>query len=101
MTGITKQDLLAQIQDPKIKAIVTALGKDTDEMIGILYSLLLAAYKAQQRINQDLPPGQNLQSVTGPVIQQQTEPDGTTSVAKTISLRVKSLISEETAPFVG
>jgi hypothetical protein len=101
MTGITKQDLLAQTQDPKTKAIVTALGKDTDEMISILYNLLFAAYKAQQRINQDLPAGQNLQSVTGPVIQQQTEPDGTTSVVKTISLRVKSLISEETAPFVG
>lgn len=101
MTGITKQDLLAQIQDPKIKATVAGLGGDTDEMTSLIFAVLQAAYKAQQRINQDLPPGQHLQSVTAPVVQQQTDADGTLYVAKTISLRVRSPISEETAPFVG
>jgi hypothetical protein len=101
MTGITKQNLLDQIQDPKTKAIIAGLGSDADEMTGVLFTALLAAYKAQQRINQDLPPGQNLHSVTAPVVQQQTEADGSLSVVKTISLRVKSLISEENAPFVG
>lgn len=101
MTGIIKQDLLAEIQDPKMKAIIAGLGSDTDEMTGVLFTALLAAYKAQQRINQNLPAGQNLQSVTAPVVQQQTESDGSLSVVKTISLRVKSPISEETAPFVG
>jgi len=101
MPGITKQDLLAQIQNPKMQAIIAGLGSDADELTGVLFTVLLAAYKAQQRINQDLPPGQNLQSVTAPIVQQQTEADGSLSVVKTISLRVKSPISEETAPFVG
>ena len=101
MVGITKQDLLAQIQDPKMQATIAGLASDADEMTGVLFTALWAAYKAQQRINQDLPPGQNLQSVTAPVVQQQTEADGSLSVVKTISLRVKSPISEETAPFVG
>jgi hypothetical protein len=101
MTGISKKDLLAQIQDPKMQTIVAGLGSDADEMTGVLFTVLLAAYKAQQRINQDLPPGQNLQSVIAPVVQQQTEADGSFSVVKTISLRVKSPISEENAPFVG
>jgi hypothetical protein len=38
-------------------------------MTSVLFAALLAAYKAQQRINQDLPPGQNLNSVTAPVVQ--------------------------------
>lgn len=101
MTGITKQDLLAQIQNPKVQAIVAGLGSDTDEMTGTLFLLLQAAYKAQQRINQDLPAGQNLQSVMAPVVQQQTAADGSLSVVKTISLRVQSPISEETTPFLG
>lgn len=101
MIGITKQDLLAQIQDPKTKATVAGLGSDTDEMTSVMFAILLAAYKAQQRINQDLPPGQNVQSVTAPVVQQQTDADGGLYVVKTISLRVRSPISEETAPFVG
>lgn len=101
MAGITKKELLAHIQDPKIQAIVAGFGSDSDEMTGLLFAVLQAAYKAQQRLNQDLPPGQNLQSVIAPVVQQQTEADGSLSVAKTISLRVKSPISEETAPFVG
>jgi hypothetical protein len=101
MTGITKQDLLAQIEDPKTKATVAGLGSDTDEMTSVLFAALLAAYKAQQRINQDLPPGQNVQSVTAPVVQQQTDAGGGLYVVKTISLRVRSPISEETAPFVG
>ena len=101
MTGVTKKELLAEIQDPKLQAIVTALGSDTDEMISVLYPILQAAYKAQQRINQNLPAGQNLQSVIAPVVQQQTAADGSLSVVKTISLRVQSPISEETTPFVG
>ena len=101
MTGITKQELLAQIQDPKIKTIIAGLGGDGDEMTSVLFVALQAAYKAQQRINQDLPPGQNLNSVTAPVVQQQTDADGSLYVVKTISLRVRSPISEETSPFVG
>lgn len=101
MTGIRKQELLAQIEDPKTKATVAGLGSDTDEMTSILFAALLAAYKAQQQINQDLPPGQNVQSVTAPVVQQQTDAKGGLYVVKTISLRVRYPISDETAPFVG
>jgi len=101
MTGISKQDLLAQVQDPKTKASVAGLGNDNDEMTSLLFTALLAAYKAQQRINQDLPPGQNLNSVTAPVVQQQTDADSGLYVVKTISLRVRSPISDETSPFVG
>jgi len=101
MTGISKQALLAEIQDPQAKAIIAGLGNDDTEMISVLFTTLQAVYKAQQRLNQNLPPGQNLQSVTAPVAQQQTEADGSLSVVKTISLRVKSSISEETTPFVG
>lgn len=101
MAGITKQNLLAQIEDPKTRATVAGLGNDTDEMISVLFVALGAAYKAQQQINQDLPAGQNLQSVTAPVVQQQTDADGNLFVVKTISLRVVSPISTETAPFVG
>jgi hypothetical protein len=49
MTGISKQDLLAQVQDPKTKAIIAGLGSDGDEMTSVLFTALLAAYKAQQR----------------------------------------------------
>jgi hypothetical protein len=101
MTGISKQDLLAQVQDSKAKATIAALGSEGDEMTSLLFIALMAAYKAQQRLNQDLPPGQNLNSLTAPVVQQQTGPDGGLYVVKTISLRVVSPISEETAPFVG
>jgi hypothetical protein len=101
MTGISKQDLLAQIQDPKTKATIAGLGNEGDEMTSVLFTALLAAYKAQQRLNQDLPPGQNLNSVTAPVVQQQTDADGGLYVVKTISLRVRSPISDETSPFVG
>ena len=101
MTGITKQELLAQIQEPKTKAIIAGLGSDGDEMTGILFVALQAAYKAQQLINQNLAPGQNLNSVPAPVVQQQTEPDGGLYVVKTISLRVKSAISEDNLPFVS
>jgi len=101
MTGISKQDLLAQVQDPKTKAIIAGLGNDGDEMTSLLFIALQAAYKAQQRLNQDLPSGQNLNSLTAPVVQQQTGVDGGLYVVKTISLRVISPISEETAPFVG
>jgi len=101
MTGITKQDLLAQIQDSKTKTAIANLGTEDDEMTGLLFAALHAAYKAQQRINQDLQPGQFLQSVTAPVVQQQTDPNGGLFVLKTISLRVTSPISDETAPFLG
>jgi hypothetical protein len=101
MTGITKQDLLAQIQDTKTKTILAGYSSDSDEMTSVLFAALLAAYKAQQRINQDLPPGQNLNSVTAPVVQQQTDADGGLYVVKTISLPVRSPISDETSPFVG
>ncbi|MEG4634767.1 hypothetical protein QUB56_35375 [Microcoleus sp. AR_TQ3_B6] len=101
MTGISKQDLLAQVQDPRTKAVIAGLGNDGDEMTSLLYTALLAAYKAQQRINQDLPPGQNLNSLTAPVVQQQSGSDGSLYVVKTISLRVTSPISDEVAPFVG
>jgi len=101
MTGISKQDLLAQVQDPKTKATLAGLGSDADEMISVLFSALLAAYQAQQRVNQDLPPGQNLNSVTAPVVQQQTDANGDLYVVKTISLRVRSPISDETAPFIS
>jgi hypothetical protein len=101
MTGISKQDLLAQVQDPKTKATLAGLGSDGDEMTSVLFAALLAAYQAQQRVNQDLPPGQNLNSVTAPVVQQQTDANGGLYVVKTISLRVRSPISDETAPFIS
>jgi hypothetical protein len=101
MTGISKQELLAQIQNPKIKAVIAGLGNDSDEMTSLLFTALQAAYKAQQQLNQDLPPGQNINSLTAPVVQQQIGTDGGLYVVKTISLRVVSAISEETAPFVG
>ena len=101
MTGISKQDLLAQVQDSKIKAIIAGLGNDGDEMTSLLFIALMAAYKAQQRLNQDLPPGQNLNSLTAPVVQQQTGADGGLYAVKTISLRVISPISDEISPLVG
>ncbi len=101
MTGISKQDLLAQVQDPKTKATIAGLGNDGDEMTSVLFMALQAAYKAQQRLNQDLPPGQNLNSVAAPVVQQQTDANGELYVLKTISLRVRSPISEEISPFIG
>jgi hypothetical protein len=101
MTGISKQDLLAEVQDAKTKAIIAGLGTDSDEMTSLLYTALLTAYKAQQRLNQDLPPGQHLNSLTAPVVQQQSNPDGGIYVVKTISLRVVSLIADETSPLVG
>jgi hypothetical protein len=101
MTGISKQNLLDQVQDAKTKAALTGLGNDGDEMTSILFTALQAAYKAQQRLNQDLPPGQNLNSVTAPVVQQQTDTDGELYVVKTISIRVRSPISAEIAPFVS
>jgi len=101
MTGISKEDLLAQIQNPKIKATIAGLGNDGDEMTSVLFTAVQAAYKAQQLLNQNLPPGQNLNSFTAPVVQQQTGADGNLYVVKTISLRVVSPISEEITPFVG
>lgn len=99
---LSKEEFLAQLQpDSAEYQAFSAILLESNDVLAVLWGGLIGYYKAQIEKNKSLPQGETIQSVLAPTSQQQADGKGGFYMVKSISVRVKSPVSEEVLPFLS